>query len=82
MVERVKSLGSPRTHEIILGLFSNPIVNVARLSKKLGVTYPTAKNDIERLVKAKILQKLEGTATMTYYSEEVMAVAYGTEELD
>lgn len=68
--------GSVRLNQIVEGIFHSPFVRVAALPKQLGVTYPTAKADVERLVNAGILSELENVAPRTFYAPEVFNVAY------
>jgi Fic family protein len=76
MFERVRSDGSPRTEQIVHGLFTNPIVRVAKLRRVLGVTYPTAQSDVDKLVKANVLRRLPDFRPRAYYSPEIFDVAY------
>jgi Fic family protein len=68
--------GSARLIQIVENLFSSPFVRITDLAKQLGVTYPTAKTDIERLVQAEILQELQNVAPKTFYAPEIFNVAY------
>jgi len=68
--------GSVRLHKIVEGLFHSPFVRVADAQRTLGVTYPTAKADLERLVVAKILRPLRGPSRKTYYAKEIFDAAY------
>lgn len=77
--DRVKRPTS-RTHRIILGLFSNPIVQVASMSRKYHVTYPTAQDDIDRLVESGVLAPLEGVRPKSFFAPEIFHVAYGRDE--
>ena len=70
--------GSVRLNQIVEGLFQSPFVRIADLAKRLLVTYPTAKADVERLVQAGILKELENLAPKTFYAPEVFNVAYET----
>lgn len=75
--DRVANVGgSYRLSKIVEGVFHSPFVRVAALSKSLGVTYPTAKADLERLVQAGILRELPSVTPKTFYSPEVFAIAY------
>lgn len=67
---------SLRLKQIIDGLFSAPIVAIADLSGAIGVTYPTAKSDISKLVKAGVLAELPDHHPKTYYAPEIFAIAY------
>ena len=65
-----------RMHRIVEGLFSNPIVRIGELAHRLGVTYPTAKSDIARLVDLKILQELEDIYPKAYVANAIFLAAY------
>lgn len=82
LLDRIESTqkNTARTHRIIDGLFVNPIVRPARLSRNMNVTYPTAKDDIRRLVDAKILVPLPGVKPMAFYSPEIFKIAYEAPE--
>lgn len=73
--QRVTSPTS-RTHTVIESLFIDPIVLTSRLAKRLGVTYPTAKTDVELLIKHGILEELPNERPKAYYCSEVFRVAY------
>jgi Fic family protein len=68
--------GSVRLAKIVEDVFQSPFLRIADLAKRLEVTYPTAKADVERLVRAGILQPLSGISPKTYYAPEVFGVAY------
>ena len=68
--------GSIRLNRIVEDIFYSPFVRIADLPKKLEITYPTAKADVERLVQAGILKKLANITPTTYYAPEVFNVAY------
>lgn len=68
--------GAVRLHDIVEGLYKTPIVTVADLPDRLGVTYPTAKSDVEKLKKIGILKEWIGSQPKTYYSPEIFAIAY------
>jgi len=69
--------GHVRLTEIIQGIFTSPFVRVAQLAKRLDVTYPTAKSDIDRLVQAGILHELPNVTPKTFYAPDVFKVSYG-----
>jgi Fic family protein len=68
--------GSVRLNQIVEELFQSPFVRIADLQKRLRVTYPTAKADVERLVVAGILRELKNIFPKTYYAPKVFKVAY------
>jgi Fic family protein len=76
MLERVRCDGSPRTEHIVEMLFSNPIVRVSHLTRTLKKSYPTTQSDVDKLVKAKILYPMEDFRPKSYFSPEIMAIAY------
>jgi len=68
--------GAVRLNQIVESIFHAPFVRINDLPKKLGITYPTAKADVERLVEAGILSELKNISPKTYYSPEVFSAAY------
>jgi Fic family protein len=71
---------SPRTYLILEGLFHDPIVTAPLLAERLTVSYPTAKNDIDRLVESGILQEIAETRPRAYFAPKIMKAAYGEPE--
>ncbi len=67
---------SARLMRIIEGLFANAFVRIADLPDRLGITYPTAKADTDRLMAAGILRELPDTTPRTLYAPELYAVAF------
>jgi len=61
---------------LIENLFHEPILNVTATARKLDVTYPTAKSDIDKLVDSGILQELKGVRPKAFFSNEIMEIAY------
>ena len=41
-------------------LFEHPIISIKEAATRCGVTYPSAKNAVDQLIEAKILQRMEG----------------------
>jgi Fic family protein len=68
--------GSVRLNQIAEDIFSSPFVRIADLPKRLHITYPTAKADVERLVRVGVLMELANVTPKTFYSPEVFNVAY------
>jgi Fic family protein len=68
--------GNIRLSRIVDDIFQSPFLRIVDLAKRLGVTYPTANADVERLVQAGILQALSDISPKTYYAPEVFGVAY------
>jgi Fic family protein len=76
-LNRVKAAGGHvRLYEVVESLFRSPVVRVADLPARLGVTYPTAKADVERLIGVGILAELHDTAARTVYAHEIFRIAY------
>lgn len=67
---------SGRMHRLVDGLFSNPIVRVTDVAKRLDVTYPTAKSDIAKLVDLGILVELEKAYPKAFVSPAIFDAAY------
>jgi Fic family protein len=78
--QQIEADCSPRTHQIINGLFKDPIVFRGELQKRFKVTYPTAKTEVDRLVNLGILSKVNNQRPLAYYSPEIFTIAYGTDE--
>ncbi|HTB80999.1 MAG TPA: Fic family protein [Opitutaceae bacterium] len=72
--------GTVRSQRILNGLFSSPFVRVSSLARKLEVAYPTAQEDIDRLVKVGILSQIEGVRPKSYAADEIFAIAYDPAE--
>lgn len=67
---------SPRTHMLIESLFSNPIVRVTDAARRMNVSYPTAKTDIQKLVGAGILEELPHIYPRAYIARDIFDAAY------
>jgi Fic family protein len=72
-----ESCGSGRLHAIIDELFANPYVTISNLARHKNVSYPTAKADVDFLVKNGILMQLEGIPVKTYVAKKIFEIAYG-----
>jgi Fic family protein len=69
--------GNARVHQIVDGLFVKPLVTIPSTAQEVGVSYPTAKNDIEYLLGKGILIQVEGTKNPTsFYSPDIFQIAY------
>lgn len=80
--ERILSTkGSARLQAIAHGLFIHPLVNPSSLARKLHVSYPTARADIDRLLKAGILTELPNTSPMTFYAPGVFKITFSDSEV-
>src|SRR5690606_3700865 len=58
--------GNARLLKVVEGIFEVPFVRIADLPERLGITYPTARSDVERLVAAGILEELEAVPSRTF----------------
>ncbi|WP_404400232.1 Fic family protein [Pelagibacterium halotolerans] len=56
-------------------LFERPAITVNDAVEKLGVTYPAAKNTIDKLAEAGILAPLEGSYPKVYFAPTIMRVS-------
>lgn len=72
-------MSGARAHRLIEGLFSNPIVRVTDVARRLDVTYPTAKSDIDKLVELGILAELRNAYPKAFYSPAIYGAAYSEE---
>lgn len=66
----------PRAHQIIEGLFTYPILAIPEIATRFGVTYPTAKSDIEKLVDLNILKVLPEGRPKIFYCPGIFGIAY------
>jgi Fic family protein len=75
---------SPRSHDIVEGLFESPVLTIPYLKKKFGVHYQTAQKDVEKLMELGILREIPGKFPRSLYSPELMRIAYSDtiEEID
>ncbi len=76
-VSRLPAIGgSIRLAQIVERIFSSPFLRIADLARDMGVSYPTAKADVERLVVGGILSEVSQATPKTYYAPTVFAIAY------
>jgi Fic family protein len=70
--------GNARLSGIVEHLFSAPIVTIPQVVSAAGVTYPTAKADVHKLIKLGILSDGNPSASPRYfYSRAIFDIAYG-----
>lgn len=74
--DRLKG-GSVRLSHFVDSLFSSPVITVNRYRKNFGVTYPTAKRDLQRLESEEIVSRLGEMKQITYYCKRIYDIAYG-----
>jgi Fic family protein len=68
--------GHVRLHTIVDDIFESPFARVIDVQKRLEITYPTAKSDLEKLTDVGILRPLPNVAPRTYYAPDVYQIAY------
>jgi Fic family protein len=68
--------GSVRLTGIIDGLFMRPVVSVTSVGERFGVTYPTARSDLNKLESLGIISLIPEARTISYYSEPIFHVIY------
>ncbi len=73
---RLPPKGSVRLAQLVEGLFYSPLVRIADVQRRMQITYPTAKADVERLVEVGILEELPGENPRTFVAREVYNVAF------
>jgi Fic family protein len=71
-----ETCGSGRLHAIINELFVNPYITISDLARRNKVSYPTAKADVDFLVKNGVLSPLENLPKKTYVAHEIFKIAY------
>jgi Fic family protein len=82
-IERISTAGgSVRLSRIVEDIFDSPFVRVAELSRRLEVTYPTARADIDKLVSVGVLKELPDIRPRTFFAPEVFEIAYESIEND
>jgi Fic family protein len=74
---RKNTKGLARSYAIIERLFSSPVLTVPEIMREHGVTYPTAKSDIQALIDLGILRELPEMRPKAFYSPEIFSIAYG-----
>ena len=59
--------GSSGAIQVVDSLFERPIITIPSAQSVLGVSYPSAKNTVEKLVAAQILTKVVGASNPKVY---------------
>lgn len=59
---------------IIDRLFQSPAVTITGLARDVGASYPAAKQNVEKLVAARILEPLSETRNRAYMAREILAL--------
>lgn len=72
---------APRLHKILDELFERPVTTVPRLQKIFDISWPTARTDIDALVRLGILAPIaERRRPLAYFAPEIFRIAYGENE--
>jgi len=75
--EKLKAIrGSVRLSAIVDELFETPVAIVTHVRRKHGVTYPTARSDLQKLESAGLLKKLEGVGQIAYYCPPIYDITF------
>ena len=69
--------GSLRLSAIVDRLFAVPVIRTAGLGSQFNITYPTAKADVEKLVRAGIVSEIGESQTKTYVCTDILDIVYG-----
>lgn len=76
--ERVHQIGaSTRLSALVDELFLNPVVRVTDARDRFGVSYPTARSDLQKLEEAGVVRLLQGAPQLTYLSVPILRIIYG-----
>jgi Fic family protein len=77
--ERVRTAGgSVRLSAIIDRLFMSPLIQASEVVALTHVTPPTARSDIQRLIRCAVLKELGGQRPVTYVSPAIFDACYLT----
>ncbi len=68
--------GSVRLSSIVDRLFETPVVSVTQVQRDYGVSYPTARSDLRKLNKARMIQILPETPRITYYCRPIIDITH------
>lgn len=74
--DRIRAMhGRDRLVHIVPKLFASPMLKYSDLMSELGISYPTARGDMDAMVSAGILSDLGGNPR-TFYATDIFRVAY------
>ena len=68
--------GAIRLTRLVDQLFAAPIVRTASWKKTQGISYPTAKSDVSKLLSLGIIQEVPNMYPKTYIAPEIYRIAY------
>jgi len=77
--DQLDAAGS-RAHSIIENLFTTPVLTIPSVAAAFNITYPTARNEVIKLVELQILKQLPDTYPKLYYCAPIFSIAYGDHE--
>jgi len=72
----IDPVATPRSHKIVNQLFESPVVTIPSVQKRCEITYHTAKDDIERLVRVGVLHEIESERPRSFVASELFQIAY------
>lgn len=67
---------SVRLSQLVDDLFASPVTSIPRVKRRFEVTYPTAKSDVEALVKVGVLKELGDRRPRIFFAPEILAIAF------
>jgi len=68
-----------RMHLIIEQLFNDPMLTITEIRDNFSVSYPSAQQDIKRLIEVNILEELGSSRPKTFFSPDIFRIAYKEE---
>lgn len=75
-ITKYSGLGN-RMREIIDMIFIRPVVRISPVAKKCGVSHESARQDLQKLVRAGVLKEIEKTKPKAFACVDVIDAAYG-----
>lgn len=73
---QIASMGSARLVKLVNDLFDIPVLTAPHVASLFAISYPTAKADIEKLVKAGILETVPNTYPQEYWAPAIFKAVY------
>lgn len=68
---------SVRLGQLVEDLLATPFTQIPRVKRRFKITYPTAKADVEALVRVGILREVKDMSPRTFVAQEVFDIAFG-----
>jgi Fic family protein len=72
----LKTKGSVRLSQLVEDLFAAPFTQIPRVKRRFETSYPTAKSNVETLVRAGILRQVPDISPRTFLAHEIFAIAF------